>query len=121
LSNRDFAAFMATALAVFFIGVLAGVVASVSIALLLLIVSASKSPTRQMAFDRDSNVYVPVDHHAEAELIPGIVVVGIHGRLFFADAENFRASVAQVVSTHHPHSDVIDLGGASKVLLHSDA
>ena len=58
LSNRDFAAFMATALAVFFIGVLAGVVAGVAIALLLLIVSASKSPTRQMAFDRENNVYV---------------------------------------------------------------
>ena len=45
-----------------------------------------------------------VDHHPEAELIPGIVVVGIHGPLFFADAENFRASVAEFVSTHHPHT-----------------
>jgi hypothetical protein len=48
---------MATALAVFFVGVLAGVIAGVAIALLLPIVFASASPTRQMAFDRDRNVY----------------------------------------------------------------
>ena len=46
LSDRDFAAFVATALAVFFIGVLAGVVAGVTLALLLLIVSSSKTPTQ---------------------------------------------------------------------------
>ena len=109
VSNRDFAAFMATALAVFFVGVLAGVVAGVAIALLLLIVSSSKSPTLQMAYDRENGIYVHVDHHPEAELIPGIVVVGIHGPLFFADAENFRASVAAFVSTNQPHTVVIDL------------
>jgi MFS superfamily sulfate permease-like transporter len=110
LSNRDFAAFMATALAVFFIGVLAGVVAGVAIALLLLIISASQSPTRQMAFHREDSAYVYVEHHPEAELIPGIVVIGIHGPLFFADAENFRTSVEEIVTTRNPHTVVIDLG-----------
>jgi sulfate permease, SulP family len=109
MSNRDFAAFMATALAVFFLGVLAGVVAGITLALLLLIVSSSKTPTRQMAFDRDNDVYVHLDHHPEAELIPDILVVGIHGPLFFADADNFRSSVAQLVKTTHPHSVVVDL------------
>jgi len=41
LNRRDFAAFLATALVVFFIGVLAGVVVGVVLSLLLLIVSAS--------------------------------------------------------------------------------
>jgi anti-anti-sigma factor len=94
---------------VFFVGVLAGVVAGITLALLLLIVSASKTPTRQMAFDRDDNVYVHLDHHPEAELVPGIVVVGIHGPLFFADAANFRDSVSQLVKANHPHSVVVDL------------
>jgi SulP family sulfate permease len=108
LSTRDFAAFMATALAVFFVGVLAGVVAGIALALLLLIVSASKTPTRQMAFDRDHNVYVHLDHHPEAELVPGILVVGVHGPLFFADADNFRDSVLQHVKATQPHSVVVD-------------
>jgi SulP family sulfate permease len=109
LSNRDFAAFTATALAVFFVGVLAGVVAGITLALLLLIVSSSKTPTRQMAFDRDNDVYVHLDHHPDAELVPGILVVGIHGPLFFADADNFRGSVSQLVKATHPHSVVVDL------------
>jgi MFS superfamily sulfate permease-like transporter len=109
LSNRDFAAFLATALAVFFVGVLAGVVAGVAISLLLLIVSASRSPTRQMAYDRKNNVYVHVEHHPEAELIPGIVVAGIHGPLFFADADNFRKSVMDFVRENQPETVVIDL------------
>jgi SulP family sulfate permease len=109
LSTRDFAAFMATALAVFFVGVLAGVVAGVALALLLLIVSSSKTPTRQMAFDRDDNVYVHLDTHPDAELVPGILVMGVYGPLFFADADNFRSSVSQLVKATHPHSVVVDL------------
>jgi SulP family sulfate permease len=109
LSRRDFAAFLATALVVFFIGVLAGVVAGVLLSLLLLIVSASRTPVRRMAFDKENNVYVHTEHHPEAELTPGIVVVGIHGPLFFADADNFRKSVMEMVAEDRPHSVVIDL------------
>jgi sulfate permease, SulP family len=109
LSRRDFAAFLATALVVFFIGVLAGVVAGILLSLLLLIVSASRTPVRRMAFDKENNVYVHAEHHPEAELSPGIVVVGIHGPLFFADADNFRKSVMEMVEADRPHSVVIDL------------
>jgi SulP family sulfate permease len=115
LSSRDFAAFMATALAVFFVGVLAGVVAGIALALLLLIVSSSKTPTRQMAFDRGHDVYVHLDHHPDAELVPGVLVVGIHGPLFFADADNFRTSVSQLVKTTHPHTVVVDLEAVATV------
>jgi high affinity sulfate transporter 1 len=113
LSTRDFAAFIATALAVFFLGVLAGVVAGVAIALLLLIVSASKTPTQQMALDREDNVYVPVIHHPDAELISGVLVVSVHGPLFFADADNFRTSVSQFVKSDSPHTVVVELSAVS--------
>jgi sulfate permease, SulP family len=113
LSTRDFAAFIATAVVTFFVGVLAGVIAGVAIALLLLIVSASKTPTQQMAYDRENNVYVHVTHHPEAELIPGILVVGVHGPLFFADADNFRNSVSQLVKSNSPQAVVVDFSAVS--------
>ena len=109
LSRRDFAAFLTTALVVFFIGVLAGVVAGIIISLLLLIVSASRSPTRLMAFDKEHDVFVHADHHPEAELIPGIVVAGIHGPLFFADVDNFHNSVMHLVQENQPKTLVIDM------------
>jgi anti-anti-sigma factor len=95
---------------VFFVGVLAGVVAGVAIALLLLIVSSSKTPTRRMAFDKEDNTYVHADNHPDAELPPGILVVGIYGPLFFADAENFRYSVLDFVKSDDFHTVVVDFG-----------
>jgi len=109
LSRHDFAAFLTTALVVFFIGVLAGVVAGIIISLLLLIVSASRSPTRLMAFDKEHDVFVHADHYPEAELIPGIVVAGIHGPLFFADVDNFHNSVMHLVQENQPKTLVIDM------------
>ena len=113
LSSRDFAAFAATALVVFFGGVLAGVIAGVAISLLLLIVSASKTPTQQLAFDRKDNTYVRVINHPEAQLIPGVLVVSVHGPLFFADADNFLDAVAQLVKSNSPHTVVVDLAHVS--------
>jgi SulP family sulfate permease len=120
LSRRDFAAFLATAIVVFFVGVLAGVVAGVALSLLLLIVSASRSPVRQMAFDKENNAYVFAERHPEAEFIPGIVVAGIHGPLFFADADNFRKSVIEMVEKDRPHSVVIDLGSVNMMDMDGD-
>jgi high affinity sulfate transporter 1 len=120
LNRRDFAAFLATALVVFFIGVLAGVVAGVSLSLLLLIVSASRSPVRPMAYDKENNVFVYADRHPEAEFIPGFVVAGIHGPLFFADADNFRKSVIEMVEKDQPHSVVIDLGSVNMMDMDGD-
>ena len=109
LNRRDFAAFLATALVVFFIGVLAGVVMGVVMSLLLLIVSASRSPVLRMGFERENSIYVDADRHPEAEIHPGIVIAGIYGPLFFADADNFRKSVMDMVEKYQPHSVVIDL------------
>ncbi len=120
LNRVDFLAFMATALAVFFVGVLVGVVLGVVLALLLLIASASRSPVREMAFDKSHNVFVEADRHPEAEFIPGIVVVAIHGPLFFADADNFRASVMSLVEAGQPYAVVIDLGAVMMMDMDGD-
>jgi sulfate permease, SulP family len=58
-------------------------------------------------------VYVHLDHHPDAELVPGILVVGIHGPLFFADADNFRGSVEQFVESSHPHTVVMDFSAVA--------
>lgn len=120
LSSRDFAAFVATALVVFFIGVLAGVIAGVAVSLLLLIWSASKTPTRLMGFDRHEGTFVRADHHPEAELDSGIVVAAIDGPLFFADADNFRASVVDLARAHQPHTIVISMRAVTMFDLDGD-
>jgi sulfate permease, SulP family len=113
LHRRDFAAFVATALTVFFVGVLAGVVMGIAISLLLLIVSASRTPVHSMAYDRVNNVYVEAKHHPEAEFIPGFVIAGIHGPIFFADADNFHKSILAMVEKDRPHTVILDMGAVN--------
>ncbi len=120
LNRVDFLAFLATALAVFFVGVLVGVVIGVVLALLLLVASASRSPVRVMAYDKSNNVYVEADRHPEAEFIPGVVVAAIHGPLFFADADNFRSSVISLVENEKPFAVVIDLGAVMMMDMDGD-
>ncbi len=120
LNQVDFSAFLATAIVVFFIGVLQGVVIGVVLALLLLIASASRSPVRLMAFDKENNVYVEADRHPQAEMTPGIVVVAIHGPLFFADADNFRRTVLDLVEINQPYSVVIDMGAVMMLDMDGD-
>ena len=120
LNRVDFSAFLATAIVVFFIGVLQGVIIGVVLALILLIASASRSPVRLMAFDKENDVFVEADRNPQAEIIPGIVAVAIHGPLFFADADNFRKSVLDLVEMNHPFAVVIDMGAVMMLDMDGD-
>ena len=57
--------------------------------------------------------YVHVDHHPEAELIPDVLVVGMHGPLFFAYADNFRNAVTQHVNSDHPSAVVVEFSAVT--------
>lgn len=114
-SRRGFIAFAATALGLFFIGVVAGVVIGVIISLLMLISTAAKSSVRRMGYDARSQVYVDADVHPTAQTVEGILVVELGGPLFFADAEHFRSTVLAMVNEHKPHTLVVDLGPAADI------
>jgi MFS superfamily sulfate permease-like transporter len=85
------------------------------VSLLLLIVSASQSPVRRMGLDPKEKVYVDAKKNPEAVTIPGIAIEQIYGPLFFADANNFRTAVLDMVEEHQPHTVVIDLDAATMI------
>lgn len=114
-SRRDFTAFVAAGLGVFFVGILVGVVVGVIVSLLLLIATASRSPVRKLAFDRASNVWVPATSVADAAQEPGVLVVEISGPLFFADAGGFREHVLELVDEDEPYAVVVDLGATAMI------
>jgi len=115
LNRRDFAAFMAAAIGLFFISILAGVMIGVVVSLLMLIATASQSPVRPMGLDKSENLYVDAKKYPDAETIPGVLVAKIFGQLFFADAENFRTEVMELVQDYEPHSVVVDLDAATDI------
>ncbi len=114
-SRRGFIAFAATAIGLFFVGVVAGVILGVIISLLLLVSTASKSSLRRMGYDAASQVYVDADLHETAQTVPGVTVAELVGPLFFADAENFRSELLEMVDEQNPHAVVVDLGPAADI------
>ncbi len=108
-SRRDFLVFAATALGLFFVGVVAGIVFGVVVSLLLLISRTSKSPLRRMAYDAADHVYVEADTHPDATTPDGVLVVEVNGPLFFADAAPFRADLLDLVSANDATTVVVDL------------
>ena len=101
--------FVVTAIGLFFVGVVAGIVLGVIVSLLLLIQHASKTPFRRMAYDPANQVYVEADTHPEATTPDGVLVVKVNGPLFFADAASFRTALLNLVSASDVTTVVVDL------------
>ena len=108
-STRNFYIFVATAIGLFFVGVVAGIIFGVVLSMLLLIQGASRTPLRRMAFDEELQVYVEAESHPNATTPEGVLVVEVNGPLFFADAATVRTGLHNLVSAHNAWAVVIDL------------
>ena len=114
-SRVDFLVFAATAVGLFFVGVVAGIVFGVVLSLVLLISRTSKSPLRRMAYDATDQVYVEADTHPDATTPDGVLVVEMNGPLFFADAAPFRAHLLDLVSASDATTVVLDLEATPEI------
>lgn len=115
-SARDFAAYVAAMLGILFIGVLAGVLIGVVLSLLLLVSAVSKSPVRELAYDRGRQAFVRASE-PQAEPYDHVVVAELDGPLFFADADAFRQHVLEIAeaAAEKPEVVVVDLGPTTLV------
>ena len=114
-SRPDSLVFAATALGLFFVGVVAGIVFGVVVSLVLLISRTSKSPLRRMAYDPAGQVYVEADTHPDATTPDGVLVVEMNGPLFFADAAPFRSHLLNLVSANDATTVVLDLESTPEI------
>jgi SulP family sulfate permease len=108
-SRRNFYVLVATAIGLFFVGVVAGIIFGVVLSMLLLIQGASRTPLRRMAYDAEQQIWVDADTHPDASTPEGVLVVEVHGPLFFADAATVRTGLLNLVSEHHATTVVVDL------------
>ena len=114
-SRINFLVFAATAVGLFFVGVVAGIVFGVLLSLVLLISRTSKSPLRRMAYDPAEQVYVEAGTHPDATTPDGVLVVEMNGPLFFADAAPFRAHLLELVSANDATTVVLDLEATPEI------
>ena len=114
-SRRDLGVFVVTAIGLFFVGVVAGIVLGVVVSLLLLIQRASRTPLCRMAYDPANQVYVEADTNPDATTPDGVLVVKVNGPLFFADAATFRTALLELVSANDVTTVVVDLEATSDI------
>ena len=113
--KADFFAFAGTAIGLFFVGVVTGIVLGILVSLTLLVWRASKSPLRRMAFDAVHQVYVEADPDLEATAPDGVLVVKLNGPLFFADAAPFRSDLLELVSATDATTVVLNLEATPEI------
>jgi sulfate permease, SulP family len=114
-SRHDSLVFVGTAIGLFFVGVVVGIILGVVVSLLLLISRTTRSPLRRMAYDPEEQVYVEADTHPEATTPDGMLVVEMNGPLFFADAEPFRSHLLDLVSANDATTVVLDLEATPEI------
>jgi SulP family sulfate permease len=114
-STRIFSVFVATAVGLFFVGVVAGIIFGLVLSLLLLIQRAAKSPLRRMGYDSTEHVYVEADTHPDATTPDGVLVLKVDGPLFFADAATFRTELLNLVAGEEVTAVVVDFEATSHI------
>ena len=110
VGRPGFAVFVATAVGLFFIGIVAGVIIGVVLSLLLLISAASRSPVRRLAYGERERAYVEARAHPEAHEHDHVLVVALLGPLFFADAATVRTQILRMARESEVSVVVLDLG-----------
>jgi anti-anti-sigma factor len=102
-----------TALAgVVLLGTLKGIVAAIIVSMVALAYQAASPPVRVLGRKPGSNVFRPrTAEHPEDETFPGLLLLGLEGRLFFANAGRTVEKIRPLVEAARPKVVVLDLSG----------
>ncbi len=91
------------------LGTLKGIVVAVIVSLAALAQQTSNPPVYAMARKRGSQDYRPVSaRHPDDELVPGLLIVRIEGRIYFGNAERVADKVHQLIVRYQPKVLVLD-------------
>ena len=97
VSPQEFRLFLITLLGVITVGVLPGVVVAVALALVQLLVRASRPHDAVLGRIPGTGAYRDRTTHSEAEAFPGLVIYRFDASLLFFNADHFKARVRAVV------------------------
>ncbi len=92
------------------LGTLKGIIAAIILSLVALASQVADPPVYVLGRKQGSNVFRPrSDEHPEDETYPGLLLLRLEGRVFFANAEQIGQKIAQLVNDAHPKVVVLDL------------
>ena len=106
-----------TALAgVVLLGTLKGIIVAIVVSLVALAYQSVDPPVHVLQRKPGTNVFRPRSvEHPEDETFPGLLLLRLEGRIFFANAEHIAQKIKPLVAEAKPTIVVLDLSGVSDV------
>jgi sulfate permease, SulP family len=104
-----------TALAgVVLLGTLKGILAAIVLSLVALAAQVADPPVYVLKRKPGTSVFRPCsDEHPEDEMFPGLLLLRVEGRFFFANAEQIGQKIRLLVNEAHPAVVALDMSGVS--------
>jgi high affinity sulfate transporter 1 len=94
------------------LGTLKGIVVAIVVSLVALAHQVANPPVYVMGRKRGTNVFRPrTTEHSDDETFPGLLLLRLEGRVFFANAEHIREKMRALIDEANPKVVAVDLGG----------
>jgi len=95
---------------VMLLGTLKGILIAIILSLVALAYQAANPPVFVLRRKRGTNVFRPVSaEHADDETFPGLLLVHLEGRVFFANAERIGQKIRELAAEAKPKVVALDL------------
>ena len=99
---------------VMLMGTLKGIVVAIIVSMVMLGYQSSDPPLYVLGRKPGTNVFRPrSDEHPEDETFPGLLLIRLDGRLFFANAEHIAHKIRPLVEQAKPKVVAVDLSGVT--------
>jgi len=96
------------------LGTLKGIVVAIIVSLVALAYQAADPPVYVLGRKPGTNVFRPrSDEHPEDEIFPGLLLLRLEGRVFFANAGQIGQKINPLVEEAQPRVVVLDLSGVT--------
>ena len=97
---------------VMLLGTLQGIVVAIVVSLLALAFQVADPPVRELGRKLGTNVFRPRSkEHSDDDTFPGLLMIQLEGRVFFANAERIGEKIMVFVNEAKPRVVVLDLSG----------
>jgi len=94
------------------LGTLKGIIVAIVLSLVALAAQVANPPVYVLTRKPGTNVFRPrSDEHPEDESFPGLLLLRLEGRVFFANAEHIAQKIRLLISETKPKVVVLDLSG----------
>jgi SulP family sulfate permease len=110
------------------LGTLQGILVAIIVSLVALAAQMADPPVHVLGRKPGTNVFRPrTDEHPEDESFPGLLILRLEGRIFFANAERISQKIRPLIEAEKPKVVIFDLSGvfdleytAHKVLMEAE-